>query len=92
MENVFLYGFGGAEDNLRLVQWMQVEISADIVDDILLHANVMKSMRPEITEVWVVSRQRGLAKYAQAALHDGGDFRTSVEFKDYIERRGIRVL
>ena len=95
MENtkrqIILYGLGGADINYVCISYYCIFEEDISILTVKHHAEIMKDYNPTVEAVYAIDNRPGLKRdYINSVKKH--DISTCAEFKDLLERYGLRVL
>lgn len=96
MNNIFkrqiiLYGLGGPEINYVPIRYATIGEEDISILSIRHRAEVMLMLNPTIKHVWAIDNRPGLKRDFTYAIKRHS-IESGVEFKDILEREGIKIL
>lgn len=96
MNNIFkrqiiLYGLGGPEINYVPIRYATIREEDISILSIRHRAEVMLMLNPTIKHVWAIDNRPGLKRDFTYAIKRHS-IESGVEFKDILEREGIKIL
>ena len=90
MRQVILYGLAGADKQYKAVRYYAINEEFITVSNIAHCAFVMQDKYPTVKSVYAIDNRYGLKKdYIESITKDTVE--SCAEFKDILEREGIRV-
>lgn len=90
MKQVILYGIAGADKHYKVLRYFIIEEEFISISNMQYCAFIMQDKCPEVKAVYAVDNRHGLRRdYIEATTKDSVE--SCVEFKDILERDGIRV-
>lgn len=91
MKQVILYGIAGADKHYKVLRYFVIEDAFISVVNIKHCAFTMQDKYPEVKQVYAVDNRYGLRHdYIEAIKKDSVE--SCVEFKDILEREGLRII
>lgn len=88
---IILYGLGGPENNYVPIRYECVYEEDISVLSIRHRAEMMKVFNPTIKHVWAIDNRPGLKRDFTYTIKRH-NIESGVEFKDILEREGIKIL
>ena len=88
---IVIYGIGGPEENYRVLRYRVIDqefISIAIVKNF---AEMMRDEYPSIQEIYAMDNRWGLRKDCTEAFKKNS-MAGWIEFKDLIEREGLKII
>lgn len=90
MKQVILYGIAGVEKHYRVLRYFTIGEEFISISNMQYCAFMMQDRYPEIKAVYAIDNRHGLRRdYIEAITKDS--IESCIEFKDILERDGIRV-
>jgi hypothetical protein len=91
MNQIILYGFGGARDQYRVMKYFVIFDDNVSIRTIKNEAEVLKIKNPSIEHVYAVDNRRGLKKDFEEGIRQNS-IESCAIFKDIIEREGLLIF
>lgn len=91
MKQVILYGIAGADKHYKVLRYFVIEEEFISICNIKHCAFTMQDKYPEVKQVFAIDNRYGLRRdYIEAIKKDS--LESCVEFKDILEREGLKVI
>ena len=91
MNQIILYGFGGARDKYRVMKYFVIFDDNVSIRTMKNEAEVLKIKNPSIEHVYAVDNRRGLKKDFEESIRQNS-IESCAIFKDIIEREGLLIF
>ena len=91
MNQIILYGFGGARDKYRVMKYFVIFDGNVSIRTMKNEAEVLKIKNPSIEHVYAVDNRRGLKKDFEESIRQNS-IESCAIFKDIIEREGLLIF
>ena len=90
MKQVILYGIAGAEKRYKVLRYFAIEEEFISISNLKYCAFIMQDKYPEVKAVYAIDNRHGLRRdYIEAISKDS--IESCIEFKDILERDGIKI-
>lgn len=90
MKQVILYGIAGAEKHYKVLRYFAIEEDFISISNMQHCAFTMQNKYPEVKAVYAIDNRHGLRRdYIEAISKDS--IESCIEFKDILERDGIKI-
>lgn len=91
MKNVILYGILGADQQYRVAKYWVIRDSESLIESIIFEANMMVEHNPSIKHVYAVDQRPGLRRDYIESIKENS-IASCYEFKDILEREGLKII
>ena len=91
MNQIILYGLGGARDKYRVMKYFVIFDDNVSIRTMKNEAEVLRIKNPSIEHVYAVDNRRGLKKDFEESIHQNS-IESCAIFKDIIEREGLLIF
>lgn len=91
MNQIILYGFGGARYNYRVIKYFAIFDECISIGTIKNEAGMLRIKCPSIEHVYAVDNRRGLKKDFENSIKENS-IESCAIFKDLIEHEGLLIF